>query len=212
MGFFVAIVIIIGIVIFVFKITNSRSDYTPSSLKIKNTPVDLSFQQSETKIGHYLIFDIETTGLPKYKNGTPDGSDNWPYVVQIAWLLFDKEGYLIESNTHILKQQKPIPIEAIRIHRISNSKTEALGKEPKEVYFEFENAIKMSKYMVAHNVDFDWRITESDMIRNGFERIIVNKRKICTMLYGTNFCKITGYSGRDYKWPSLEELYFIVFM
>jgi len=31
------------------------------------------------------------------------------------------------------------------------------------------------------------------------------------MLYGTNFCKIAGYSGRDFKWPSLDELYFHCF-
>jgi len=47
MGIFVAIVIIIGIVIFVFKITNSRSDYTPSPLKNKKAPEEVSFHHTQ---------------------------------------------------------------------------------------------------------------------------------------------------------------------
>ena len=33
----------------------------------------------------YLIFDTETTGLPKNWNAPVSDIDNWPRCVQIAW-------------------------------------------------------------------------------------------------------------------------------
>ena len=44
----------------------------------------------------YLIFDTETTGLPKKWKAPLTDSDNWPRCVQIAWQMHDKEGNLID--------------------------------------------------------------------------------------------------------------------
>jgi DNA polymerase III subunit alpha len=33
----------------------------------------------------YLIFDMETTGLPASWNAPASDVDNWPQVVQLAW-------------------------------------------------------------------------------------------------------------------------------
>jgi len=43
----------------------------------------------------FLIFDTETTGLPKSDNAPIEQLDNWPHVVQIAWQLHDKTGQLL---------------------------------------------------------------------------------------------------------------------
>jgi len=37
----------------------------------------------------FLIFDTETTGLPKNFNAPITDVDNWPRCVQIAWQLHD---------------------------------------------------------------------------------------------------------------------------
>ena len=37
----------------------------------------------------FLIFDTETTGLPKRWNAPLTDSDNWPRCIQIAWQLHD---------------------------------------------------------------------------------------------------------------------------
>ena len=37
----------------------------------------------------YLIFDTETTGLPKNYNAPITDTDNWPRLVQLAWQLHD---------------------------------------------------------------------------------------------------------------------------
>ena len=50
----------------------------------------------------FLIFDTETTGLPKDWNAPITDLDNWPRVVQLAWQIHDSEGKLIEVQDHII--------------------------------------------------------------------------------------------------------------
>ena len=34
-----------------------------------------------------IIFDVETTGLPKKRNIPPKNYENWPYIVQFSWII-----------------------------------------------------------------------------------------------------------------------------
>jgi len=43
----------------------------------------------------FLIFDTETTGLPRDWNAPLTDANNWPRCVQIAWQLHDKDGNCI---------------------------------------------------------------------------------------------------------------------
>ena len=49
----------------------------------------------------YLIFDTETTGLPKNWKAPITDTDNWPRCVQIAWQLHDEMGELVEDQNYI---------------------------------------------------------------------------------------------------------------
>ena len=51
----------------------------------------------------YIIFDTETTGLPRNWNAPITDTDNWPRVVQIAWQLHDEMGKLIESKDYLIQ-------------------------------------------------------------------------------------------------------------
>ena len=46
----------------------------------------------------YLIFDTETTGLPKNWRAPISDTENWPRCVQLAWQVHDELGNLIESK------------------------------------------------------------------------------------------------------------------
>ena len=50
----------------------------------------------------YLIFDTETTGLPRRWDAPLTDSDNWPRAVQIAWQLHDQWGTLIEHQDFLI--------------------------------------------------------------------------------------------------------------
>ena len=53
----------------------------------------------------YLIFDTETTGLPKRFNAPIKDTDNWPRCIQIAWQLHDVDGSLMEHQDFIIKPE-----------------------------------------------------------------------------------------------------------
>ena len=52
----------------------------------------------------YLIFDTETTGLPKNFRAPITDIDNWPRCIQIAWQLHDSDGTLIENQNFLMFQ------------------------------------------------------------------------------------------------------------
>ena len=71
----------------------------------------------------YLFFDTETTGLPKDWKAPITDFNNWPRLVQLAFLTFDKEGNKINSGNYIIKPEGfLIPKESSAIHRITNEK------------------------------------------------------------------------------------------
>ncbi len=54
----------------------------------------------------YLLFiDTETSGLPK-KWGLPySAKNNWPFSVQIAWVIYTKEGQKVKQENHFIKEK-----------------------------------------------------------------------------------------------------------
>lgn len=158
----------------------------------------------------YLFFDTETTGLPKNWKAPVNDLNNWPRLVQLAWLVFDNAGNKISSGDYIIKPKGfTIPIDASKIHGISNEKANKEGQELKTILTEFDNLLNQAKYLVAHNMSFDEKIVGAELLRNNMPNIIATKNKICTMEKSTNYCAINGPYG--YKWPKLSELHFKLF-
>ena len=158
----------------------------------------------------YLFFDTETTGLPKNWKAPVTDLDNWSRLVQLAYLFYDRNGYLISGGDYIIKPVGfTIPSDASRIHGISNEKALGEGKALLSVLQEFQALVDESEYLVAHNISFDEKIVGAEFLRNGMPDSLVSKRKFCTMQGTTNFCKINGPYG--YKWPKLSELHYKLF-
>jgi len=201
---FIVIAVIIWIVIDKYYLTRSAPSRVKSHEPWQWMPFE--FEDSKKTKGKYLIFDIETTGLPITKNAKPSDFANWPYVVQIAWGLFDDEGKAIEVNDYYIKQENKIPLDAIEIHGITNEIMQEKGIAPQIVYSKFNDALKRTKYLVSHNIEFDVPIVQSEFLRNGIVGAFDNKKTICTMKSSIEFCKIPRYSG-GYKYPTLGELF-----
>jgi len=158
----------------------------------------------------YLFFDTETTGLPLNWKAPVTDLNNWPRLVQIAWLQYDKDGNKIGGNSYIIKPEGfTIPSDASKVHGISNAKAKSEGVALQEVLNDFQNLISQSKFLVAHNISFDEKIVGAEFLRMKMDNSISTKKKICTMLQSTNYCKIDGPYG--YKWPKLSELHYKLF-
>jgi len=158
----------------------------------------------------YLFFDTETTGVPQnYKAPTSD-LNNWPRMVQLAWILCDKDGNELSSYCNIIKPHGfDIPIEASNLHKITTMIACEKGVSLKNALDEFINAAKLADVVICHNVEFDTKIVGAELLRTGFDFRIDTKPSICTMLKSTDFCAIPNQYdwGDKYKWPKLQELH-----
>ena len=158
----------------------------------------------------YLFFDTETTGLPRNWRAPVTELDNWPRLVQIAWIAYDKEGTKISSNEFIVKPEGfSIPLRAEKIHKISTDRALKEGYVLDYVLSLFADQIDRATVLIGHNIDFDKKIMAAEFIRKNIDNKLNDKKSICTMKQSLNYCKLPGKNG--YKFPKLSELYFKLF-
>jgi DNA polymerase-3 subunit epsilon len=154
----------------------------------------------------YLFFDTETTGLPRNWRAPVTDVDNWPRLVQLAFLSYDSDGNQLSSGDYIIKPEGfLIPSSAVQIHGISTERATLEGKPLGQVLQTFHELVADAQVLVAHNINFDEKIVGSELIRAGMPNILPSKKKLCTMESTTDFCAIKGPYGL--KWPKLSELY-----
>jgi DNA polymerase III epsilon subunit-like protein len=159
----------------------------------------------------FLFFDTETTGLPRNWQAPVTDLDNWPRLVQLAYMAFDKDGGLVVSSDCIIKPQGfTIPEESARIHGITTGRALKEGRELASVLRDFKALLDQARYLVAHNMSFDEKIVGAEFLRNNMPDIPAAKYKICTMHGTTEYCAIPG--ARGYKWPRLAELHRKLFL
>lgn len=161
----------------------------------------------------YLIFDTETTGLPKRWDAPISDVDNWPRAVQIAWQLHDATGKLIEHQDYLIKPEGfNIPYDAEKVHGISTELAKEEGITNSEVLHLFKEALSKATYVVGQNVSFDINIMGAELYRAGIETTLENLPILdtCTELTA-ELCKIPGGRGGRFKLPTLTELHEFLF-
>lgn len=157
----------------------------------------------------YLIFDTETTGLPKRWDAPITDTNNWPRCVQLAWQLHDELGNLIEQKEFLIKPEGfNIPYESEQIHGISTALAEQEGVLLAEVLDAFNEALAQTKFVVGQNVDFDINVMGCEFHREGVENSLQELPVLDTCTEATaELCKIPGGRGGKFKLPTLTELH-----
>jgi DNA polymerase-3 subunit alpha len=161
----------------------------------------------------YLIFDTETTGLPKNWNAPITDTDNWPRCIQIAWQLHDAMGNLVEHQNYLVRPDGfNIPYDAEQIHGISTALAEQKGVALHEVLEKFNEAMSKTKFIVGQNVGFDLNIMGAEFHRLGIENPLQELPVLDTCTEHTaQLCKIPGGRGGKFKLPTLTELHQYLF-
>jgi len=157
---------------------------------------------------NYLVFDTETTGLPDDYEIPYYFTDNWPHLVQLAWLVFDKNDRIIRvGNYYIFPEGWEIPkgmpydfdTKFCRTHGVKLSK----------VLKKFTVDLSYAAFVVCHNHDFDSNVIGAAYIRSGYPGSAVDKKPAyCTNKQLAPFTKIPGTNPigtSEWKWPSLSE-------
>ena len=161
----------------------------------------------------YLIFDTETTGLPKRWNAPITDTDNWPRCIQIAWQMHDSMGNLVESQDYLVQPDGfNIPYDAEQIHGISTELAAQKGIPLAEVLEKFNLALSKAKFVVGQNVGFDVNIMGAEFHRLQVENPLQELPVLDTCTEETALlCKLPGGRGGKFKLPTLTELHEYLF-
>ncbi|MDG1880724.1 MAG: DNA polymerase III subunit alpha, partial [Schleiferiaceae bacterium] len=160
----------------------------------------------------YLIFDTETTGLPRNWGAPLNDLDNWPRVIQIAWQLHDVDGALIEAKDYLIQPRGfNIPFKAQDIHGISTDLALRDGLLLEEVIQKFVNVLARTKFLIGHNLKFDTNVLGAEFIRAGINPKLLEMPVLDTCTpRSAQVTKIKG-RGNSFKIPKLSELHIKLF-
>jgi DNA polymerase III epsilon subunit-like protein len=179
-----------------------------------------------------LVFDTETTGLPKTQIISPETLNTWPHIVQFSYVIFDTEtNKIVKIKDCIIKLPDNVTIseENSKIHGITTETSLTKGVSLKPVLEEFFEDLNTADHIVGHNVSFDINMIKAELNRLILDTLDVNEvvnlhdclsvlktsnNIYCTMQESIELCAIEMKDkfGRPYKkFPKLVELYQKIF-
>jgi DNA polymerase III epsilon subunit-like protein len=177
----------------------------------------------------FLVFDTETTGLPKTKYISPTTLTLWPHIVQFSYIIYDSSlNDIIESHDHIIKVPENVIIteECSKIHGITNTISNKHGIYINKVLNDFFYHLKNVDKLIGHNIEFDTNMLKIELLRiindkdSLHEQIDIYKQNLhyllnykditCTLKDSITYCNIQSVDkfGKPYlKYPKLTELH-----
>ncbi len=152
-----------------------------------------------------LFFDTETSGLFNFKKPNHKAPD-FPWVVQLGAILAEDGIAYAEYNVIIQPDGRDISEGAAKVHNIPLELAERTGLTELSVAKTFIELADHADVLVAHNMDFDWRLMMGMLYRCSVNNESLRMtNKYCTMKNTTRLCKLPGPYGQ--KWPKLQELH-----
>lgn len=165
----------------------------------------------------FILFDTETTGLPRDRNVPPmSAPGNWPDIVSISWMVFE-DVRLVSAKSYIINPHGwRVPPESTAIHGISDSFALRTGSMLDVVLDEFRSDVIESDVVVAHNLAFDknvvdaawaWRVCPKKGLRP-VPDFRWSPIQVCTAESGKTMCKFAFPDNPlRFRFPKLGELY-----
>ncbi|MFV0520930.1 MAG: DNA polymerase III subunit alpha [Mangrovibacterium sp.] len=158
----------------------------------------------------FLIFDTETTGLPKNWKAPITDTDNWPRMVQLAWQMHDAEGNFIAAKNHVIYPEGyTIPDNVVKVHGITTEKALEVGILLKDALADFMADVEKSDFIIGHNVNFDVNIVGCELVRMDMPEVLSKHPLIDTMEGSKEFCDLRKKG--SLKNPTLTELHIKLF-
>ena len=161
-------------------------------------------------IDDVLFFDTETTGIPERSWNWDTDFEQYPHVVQIAWL----HGCKVE--THIIRPDGwEIPQETVDVHGITTEYALEHGEPFASVVDMFIQDCHDAGLICGHNIHFDTSIIKANILRelgreyydaNDVENALYKGKRIDTMRPTMKWVDARMANGR-LKFPNLSELY-----
>lgn len=176
-----------------------------------------------------IVFDTETTGLPRSKIINSETLHLWPHVVQFSYVMYNVGQIKMEKVKDIvvkIPENIVMSEETINLHKITNEQTQRSPFTIKDVLNEFIEDISCNNItaIVGHNISFDMNMLKIELLRlidnndtknksiykKMFYEVNYTNKLYCTMKKSVDLCQIP-LKRKDgtvyYKYPKLIELY-----
>ena len=167
-----------------------------------------------------LVFDTETTGLPKTGEISYEKISLWPHIVQFSYIIYDTDTFeVLKVCDSIIKLPENMKIneESIKIHGITDEISQKKGISFEEIVEELADDFQEADCLVAHNISFDLNVFKIELMRqllkikDGSEHMVVTRSvmkrkeivydflnhllgdrtpKLCTMKESIRLCNI----------------------
>ena len=145
-----------------------------------------SIQWARNLLAHgFYVLDTETTGLGKADE-----------IVQIG--IVDRQGEVLMNQ--LIKPTIAIPHAASAVHGIHDGDVTA-APSFKDVYIKL-SMLLAGQFVVAYNMDFDWRMLQQTAGRYRLPDVRIGKRD-CAMKQYARFKGVRKDKGRNYVWHKL---------
>jgi DNA polymerase III epsilon subunit-like protein len=139
---------------------------------------------------HHVRHGLPSFGSSKRKRGdpfpAPEKFDEYDSsrIVSICWLIVDKATQqILQQEYYVVSPSNfTIPTEVIAIHGITNEYAAAYGHPINFVLERMREALTRVDTVIAYNIDFDFNITKSEMMRQNMDVSDYDtKIRICCM-------------------------------
>jgi DNA polymerase III epsilon subunit-like protein len=134
-----------------------------------------------------------------------------PYIIQLAAILYDGRQDVASMSVYTVPECRgeiePIPKEKFFIDQgLTDEFIAAHGMSYRVALPFFNNMVRQTDRIVAHNIDFDDVLLKAAYSRIAAPQDVYRSKSLfCTMKSLTQELKIPGKYG--YKWPTLDESY-----
>ena len=162
-------------------------------------------RKKTTAIDRVLVFDLETTGFPSTRHAKPFYSNCFQNarMIEIAYTIATVEGDPIKHVSRLINVD--VKVENSHIHGITNEMLKSDGVNVKDVFQELLDDLRTVSTLVAHNIEFDYKVLLSEVYRAYVSHRdllgqIYSKKLVCTMKDGQKLMNVR-------KYPKLKELY-----
>jgi DNA polymerase-3 subunit epsilon len=135
-----------------------------------------------------LFIDTEASGLPKNWDLPYSAAGNWPYAVQISWLVYSGDGIKIKEEDHYIKDNDfTISPEAARVHHLRHDFLGINGQRRKSVLQCLtDDLLHYRPMLVGHFLNLDRHIIGAEYFRADMEDPSTELKGFCTMMGTTH--------------------------
>jgi len=132
---------------------------------------------------YFLFIDTETSGLPKNWKAPYHQEGNWPSIIQIAWIIYDKNFNEVERQNHyIVNDGFIIEKSSQEIHGITAEFLNVNGKSKEAAMMPLLQVIKkFSPAIIGHYMEFDYHMINAEFCRMGISNPLEHQVFYCTM-------------------------------